>query len=217
MLVKDRMTPNPITVTEDTSHSDALRLMREHKIRRLPVLDRHGRLVGIISEKDLLYAAPSPATTLSIHELNYALSKLKVKQIMKGDVITTSPHNTIEEAARIIAERKIGCLPVLENDQLAGIITETDIFKALLMLFGDSQHGVRLTLRMAVTPDTLATVLNEVIGLVMGLGGNIVMSTTYCTDDPNYIILLMKVQGASRDLLFALHDMVDEILDVREV
>jgi acetoin utilization protein AcuB len=214
MLVKDRMTPNPITITEDTSHADALRLVRERAIRRLPVLDRQGRLVGIVAEKDLLYAAPSPATTLSVYELHYALARLKVKQIMTHDVVTTTPETTIEEAARVMAERKIGCLPVMEDDRLVGIITETDLFKSLLMLFGGLRHGLRLTMRVPARRGVLAAVAGE----VARLGGNIMSVGSYYSDDPLFAFIIMKIEDAPQDdLLRALRDMGEEVLDVREV
>ncbi len=136
MLVGERMTPRPITVNEETSLPEALELMRKEKIRRLPVLDKHGKLVGIVTELDLLRASPSPATTLSMYEIPYLLSKVKMRDIMTREVITVTEDTPIEEAARIMADNKIGGLPVMRDDKLVGIITETDIFKLMLELFG---------------------------------------------------------------------------------
>src|SRR5512146_96380 len=136
MLVGERMTRNPVTVTEDASIDDALHLMRERKVRRLPVLDTSGRMVGIVSDKDLLHASPSPATSLSVYELHYLLAKLVVKRVMSSPVITVSLNTPLEEAARIMADNKIGGLPVVDDGKLTGIITETDVFKLLIELLG---------------------------------------------------------------------------------
>src|SRR5512142_1288209 len=127
MLVGERMTRNPVTISEDANIDDALHMMRERKIRRLPVLDASGKMVGIVSDKDLLHAAPSPATSLSVYEMHYLLSKLTVSRVMSSPVITVSPSTPLEEAARIMADNKIGGLPVVEDARLVGIITETDV------------------------------------------------------------------------------------------
>ena len=113
MLVGERMTKRPITVDPETPFEDALHLMRREKIRRLPVVGKKGKLVGIVTEKDLLYASPSPATSLSIYELHYLLSKLKVHEVMTKEVITVTEYTPLEEAARIMADNKIGALPVM--------------------------------------------------------------------------------------------------------
>src|SRR5512136_1057958 len=136
MLVGERMTRNPVTVSEDANIDDALHLMRERKVRRLPVLDGSGKMVGIVSDRDLLHAAPSPATSLSVYEMHYLLAKLTVKRVMSSPVITVTPSMPIEEAACIMVDRKIGGLPVVEDGALVGIITETDIFKLLTELLG---------------------------------------------------------------------------------
>src|SRR5512136_900821 len=111
MLVRERMSSHPVTVTADTPITEALRTMREKDVRRLPVLDAGGRLVGIVSEKDVLYASPSPATSLSIYEMHYLLSHLLVAEVMTRDVITVTPDTPLEEAARIMCDHKIGGLP----------------------------------------------------------------------------------------------------------
>ncbi|HRO25732.1 MAG TPA: CBS domain-containing protein, partial [Promineifilum sp.] len=129
MLVRELMTPKPIVVSPDTTVPDALHLMRDRKVRRLPVVDSHGRLVGIVSDKDLLYASPSPATTLAVWEIPDLLGKLKVEKVMTRDVFTVAEKTTLEEAARIMADKKVGGLPVMRGPDLVGIITETDLFK----------------------------------------------------------------------------------------
>ncbi len=129
-LVRDWMTPHPITIDPKTTLPEAHKLMREAHIRRLPVIDR-GRLVGIITLGDVREASPSDATTLSIFELNYLLSKLTVEKIMTREPLTISPNATIREAARLMLNHKIGGLPVMEGEHLVGIITESDIFRVL--------------------------------------------------------------------------------------
>src|SRR5512136_644872 len=141
MLVGERMTRNPVTIREDDSIDDGLHLMRERKVRRLPVLDASGRMVGMVSDTDLLHAAPSPVTSLSVYELHYLLAKLKIKQVMTSPVISVAPDLPVEEAACIMADEKIGGLPVLSGGKLVGIITETDIFKVLVEFLGARKSG----------------------------------------------------------------------------
>jgi len=134
MLIKDRMTRSPITAPPEMPMQEALKLMRERGIRRLPVVDKKGKLVGIVSDRDLLHASPSDATSLSVWELNYLLSKVTLKELMTTPVITVTPETPVQEAARIMAEEKIGGLPVVQAGKVVGIITETDLFRVLLEL-----------------------------------------------------------------------------------
>jgi acetoin utilization protein AcuB len=134
MLVKERMTQPVITALPEMPIQEALNLMREKGIRRLPVVDNRGRLVGIVSDRDLLHASPSDATSLSIWELNYLLSRVTLKEIMTKQVVTVSEDTSVEEVARIMVESKIGGIPVVSNGDVVGIITETDLFGALVEL-----------------------------------------------------------------------------------
>ncbi len=145
MRIRDMMTRNPITVESDTFVLDAQRIMKENNIRRLPVLEK-GKLVGIVTKHDLLEASPSPATSLSIHELNYLLSKMKVKEIMKKNPVTVSPDTPFEEALRIGQEKKIGSFPVVENGKLVGIATESDLVRFLTRALGVREEGSRITI-----------------------------------------------------------------------
>lgn len=197
MLVGERMTPRPITVTEDTSLPEALELMRKEKIRRLPVLDKHGKLVGIVTELDLLRASPSPATTLSIYEMPYLLSKVKMREIMTREVITVTEDTPIEEAARIMADHKIGGLPVMRGDKLVGIITETDIFKLMLELFGARQNGIRVTLSVPDEKGVLARVTSK----IAEIGGNILSLGTAMGEDPSTSTLVIRVADVSEKVL----------------
>jgi acetoin utilization protein AcuB len=139
MLVQDRMSTPAITVAPETPFQEALKLMQAKKIRRLPVVDTSGHLVGIVSERDLLHASPSPATSLSVWELNYLLWRLTVGNIMSEKVMTVSPTTPIVEAARLMVEKKIGGLPVVdESNRVIGVITETDIFKAFVEMMSGS-------------------------------------------------------------------------------
>lgn len=133
MLVQDRMSTPAITVTPETPFQEALKLMQTRKIRRLPVVDSAGHLVGIVSERDLLHASPSPATSLSVWELNYLLWRLTVHELMTEKVVTVTPQTPLVEAARLMVEKKIGGLPVVdESDRVVGVITETDIFETFV-------------------------------------------------------------------------------------
>ena len=132
-LVKDWMTTGVITATPDTTLPDAHQLMDKHTIRRLPVLDNEGRLVGVVTRGDVRGAEPSDATTLSIWEVNYLLSKLTVGKIMSHNPLTVSPEATIEEAAKIMLDNKVSGLPVVdESGKEVGIITESDIFRMVV-------------------------------------------------------------------------------------
>jgi acetoin utilization protein AcuB len=212
MLVKDRMTLRPITVTEDQSIDRALELMRKEKVRRFPVLDKHGELVGIVSEKDLLYASPSPATSLGVYEIPYLLARIKMRDIMTRDVITVTEDTPLEEAARIMVDNKIGGLPVVRNDKLVGIITETDMFKIFLEMLGAREEGVRLTM---LIPDKKGT-LAQIAGAIADLGGNILSMGSLMGEDPTNRKLTLRVADVSQEqLVSAMKDLDLEILDTR--
>jgi len=145
MRIRDIMTKNPITVGSETLVLDAQKIMKENNIRRLPVVDKE-KLVGIVTQHDLLAASPSPATSLSIYELNYLLAKMKVKEVMKKNPVTISPDTPFEEALRLGQERKIGSFPVVENGKLVGITTESDIVRILTRVLGLKEEGSRITI-----------------------------------------------------------------------
>jgi acetoin utilization protein AcuB len=215
MLVKELMSSNPVTVTADTSVPEALRIMRERKVRRLPVLDHHGKMVGIVSDKDLLYASPSPATTLAIWEISDLLAKLKVEKVMTREVITVTGDTPLEEAARIMTDRRIGGLPVMDGQNLIGIITETDLFKALLQQLGGRRPGVRVAISAPGVKGTLA----KITSAIFGVGGDIVglgLSEITGSGGMQWAITF-KVQDVPMDkLVEAIRPTVDKILDVRE-
>jgi CBS domain-containing protein len=133
-LVRDWMTPNPITVTPKTSLPEAHQIMVSEEIRRLPVVDEAGRLIGIVTLGDVRGAQPSPATSISVWEMNYLLSNLDVERIMTPDPVTIHPQQTVGEAARTMLENRISGLPVVDEDgRLIGIITESDIFSMVVL------------------------------------------------------------------------------------
>jgi acetoin utilization protein AcuB len=145
MRIRDMMTRNPVTVDSETLVLDAQRIMKENRIRRLPVVDK-GKLVGIVTQHDLLQASPSPATSLSVYELNYLLAKMKVKEIMKKNPLTVAPDTPFEEALKVGQEKKIGSFPVVENGKLVGIATESDIIRFLTGALGIKEEGSRVTI-----------------------------------------------------------------------
>ena len=197
MLVKERMTANPVTVTPDTVVSEALSTMRQNNVRRMPVLDRKGHLVGIISEKDLLYASPSPATSLNVYEIGYLLSKLKIKEIMAKDVITVTEDAPLEEAARIMVDNAVSGLPVVDGNKVVGIITETDIFKVLLEMMGAREQGVRLTLHVEDKPGTL----RDIATMIASDGGDIEAMGSFFTERGQRGTLVIKVRGVEQTAL----------------
>jgi acetoin utilization protein AcuB len=212
MLVGERMTRDPVVIHDDTPIDEAMKVMRDNKVRRLPVLNKKGALVGIVSERDLLYASPSPATSLSIYELHYLLSRIEVAGVMTKEVITVTEDTPLEEAARIMADNKIGGLPVMSDGELVGIITETDLFKIFLELLGAREMGVRLTM---LVPDEKG-MLAKVTGKIAELGGNIVSLGTFLGEDPTNALLTIKVQDVEeKDLVKAMEPLAMKMVDVR--
>jgi acetoin utilization protein AcuB len=216
MLVRDRMTVNPVTITQEVSVTDALRLMNDKKIRRLPVLDGQGQLVGIVSDRDLLLASPSPATSLAIWEIHELLAKLTVEKMMTRQVITVPEDTPLEEAARLLVDNRIGGLPVMREKQLVGIISESDLFKTLLELLGGRRPGVRITVATSGAKGTLA----EITGAIFEAGGNIVglgFSEQPGAAGADIWVNTFKVQGVDKGRLVAvMRPHVQEIMDVRE-
>lgn len=213
MLVGSIMTQDPITVTDKTAIDEALKVMRDKKVRRLPVLNAKGDLVGIVAEKDILYASPSPATSLSIHEIHYLVSKLTVGEIMTKDVITVTDDTPLEEAARVMADRRIGALPVMRDGKLVGIVTETDIFKAFLDLLGAREAGVRLTMRMPAAQG----VLPLCTGRIDALGGRVLALLSWTPEESDATIVTAKIAGIDRKTLTeSIAELGVEFVDVRE-
>jgi acetoin utilization protein AcuB len=211
MLVGRHMTHNVITATPRTTHREALDLLHKHKIRRLPILDNE-RLVGIVGEKDLLSTAPSPATSLSVYEIYTLLDKLVMSKIMTRPVITVGPECPLQDAAQIMIEKKIGCLPVMRATDLVGIITETDIMRVLVGMLGGGLPGIHFTVRLKNEPGALAAVL----GAVAKAGGNTVSVVTFRPSDNGMGEAAIKEQGADQELLRRyVHEVNAEIVDIQ--
>jgi acetoin utilization protein AcuB len=197
MQVKDRMTPSPITATEDTSFEEALHMMKEKKIRRLPIVNKSGHITGIVVQKDLFSASPSTATSLSVFEVHYLLSKLKMKDVMTRRVVSVGDDCPLEEAARIMVDSKIGCLPITKDGRLVGIITETDIFKTFVEIMGGREKGLRLTLDVTERKGELAAVAGE----IAKHNGNIISVATFSGRNCSDRIITVKVTGAPKEPL----------------
>jgi acetoin utilization protein AcuB len=214
MLVRERMSKHPLTVKPDAPVDATLKRMRDEKVRRFPVVDEDGNLVGMVSEKDLLYAAPSPATSLSVYEMHYLYSRIKVAEVMQRNVISVPDDAPIEEAARIMVDHKIGGLPVMRNGELVGIITETDIFKAFMEMLGARDPGLRLTLLCPERRGLLA----QLASVVAEMGGNIISLGTFYGEDATSTFITIKVSGVDQEVLVErLKPHVLEICDVRQV
>ncbi|MCR5761687.1 MAG: CBS and ACT domain-containing protein [Sphaerochaetaceae bacterium] len=214
MIIERRMTRNPVTATPDMNIQEAKELMVKEKVHRLPVLDSEKKLVGVISEKDILEAAPSPVSTLSAYEMNYLMSKLTVKKLMSRHPVTLDKNATIEEAARLMIDQDLSCLPVLEDGKLVGIVSKSDLFKILMELFGARHFGTRVEFLV----DDRMGVLAEITSAVSKHGLNIVSYGTFAGNDPTTAICTMKIQGAKpSQVLDIMKPFVKEILDIREV
>jgi acetoin utilization protein AcuB len=211
MLVKDRMTPNPIVITPDASHPDAMRILRQNKFRYLPVVDKAGKIVGMVTEADLLHAAPSSATSLSIYEMNYLLANLKIQDVMSSPVITVAEDAPIEEAAKLMIEKGIGCLPVMRGAALIGVITETDIFKTFVEILGGGDKVLRVTLRSPDQPGELGRLAN----LIAKLGGNMHTIAAFRGEDPQHVYFTFRLDGVEEKVLIpALREAGEQVVHV---
>ncbi|MGW8319617.1 MAG: CBS domain-containing protein [Candidatus Promineifilaceae bacterium] len=211
MLVKERMSHPVITVRPNMPIMEALNLMKRERIRRTPVVD-DGRLVGIVSDKDLLNASPSDATSLSVWEINYLLSQITVSEIMTRDVITVDENTTIEEAARLMADNKIGGIPVMRDGRVVGLITETDLFKIFLELMGAREPGLRVT---ALVPEQRGE-LARLTQAVAEAGGSFISFGQFMGEDPSNREVTFKVSGLDESTVREkVGPLVERIVDVR--
>jgi acetoin utilization protein AcuB len=211
MLVGERMSAPVISVPPTMPISEALNLMRRENIRRAPVI-QDGKLVGIISETDLLNASPSQATSLSVWELNYLLSKVTVKDVMTGKVLTVTEDTPVEDAACIMIDNKIGGLPVVRGAEVVGIITETDLFKVLTELMGGRDTGVRVT---ALLPEQKGR-LAELAQAISGAGGNFLAFGVFEGESPTNRLVTFKVAGLSQaEVRELVMPVAEKIIDIR--
>lgn len=197
MLVKDWMTKDPVTITDETSMMKAIHMMKERRFRRLPVL-HEGKLVGLVTDRDLKEASPSKATTLDVHELYYLLAELQIKEIMTRNPLAVSPEDTVEHAAQLMLEKTISGLPVVdETGYLVGIITQSDVFKAFMHITGVHQGGVQFALRLEDRPG----LIKEVVDLLRAKGARFVsLLSSYATAREGFRDVYIRVKNLAPDM-----------------
>jgi acetoin utilization protein AcuB len=195
--------------------AEAQELMQKHKIRHLPILDEDKRLVGLVTQRSLMNAVPSDISKFSPFVVNYVLAKIKARNIMVKDVITISEEDTFEEAARSMADKRIGCLPVMRGDDLVGIISDNDLFTIMVDLLGARREGVRVTVHQ---PDRAG----EVARLTRAIdekGGYLSVFVTYPTANPDIWASVLKVLNVPEETLVETLSSLPEIKieDVRKM
>ena len=215
MTVKRMMKKNPITTTAETSIVDVADILKENHIHRLPVLDKKGKLIGVITEKDILHASPSPVSSLSVYEMPYMLSRLKVSNLMTKDVRTIDPDTTVEEAAKIMVDDDLSCLPVIEGEKLVGIVSKSDMFKVLYELFGSLVKGTRVTFLF----NQRSGEISRLSTALANKGFDIISIGTFVDKgEKDGVLTTIKVRTEnSEGVLELLRPIVKEILDVRVV
>ena len=207
MYVKNRMSANPYTIEEDAPITEVIELMRQKNLKRVPVV-RGDRVVGMLTNTDIQKVSPTKATTLSIYELNYLLSKTKVSDAMSKEVISIGPDALLEEAALLMRDNKVGTLVVVEDGKLVGIITESDIFDAFIDLFGFRNAGSRITINAADVPGALADIRYSVqaptspISLPTGTAGR---SDVIRTNAINTESIEKKLEGNGYKVIDIIH------------
>lgn len=196
MAVKDFMTCKVVYISPDTTIAHAADMMREQKLHRLPVIE-NDQLVGLVTEGTIAEASPSKATSLSIYEMNYLLNKTKVGDVMIRDVVTISQFASLEDATYLMLKNKIGILPVVDNEQLYGVITDRDIFKAFLEVSGYGEEGVRLRF---VTENKVG-VLEQIIRLLVEENLNISNTVNIPRKDGKVVIEVQLAGDIDMELL----------------
>ena len=207
MLVKNWMSTNVVTIDANDAMQDAMRVLKEHGIRMLPVMKK-GKLVGIVTDRDLKKASASDATTLEIHELLYLLTKIKVNDIMTRDPIAVPPDYTVEETARVLLDGKISGAPVVDDyGQVVGIITQTDLFRVLISLTGIGNGGIQFGFQVEDKPGSI----KEVADVIRAFGGRMVSILTSYDDVPNgYRKVYIRMHSIERSQLQKLKNILSE-------
>jgi acetoin utilization protein AcuB len=215
MLVKDRMTPDPICGHPDMSVMEAQELMIANKFRHLPILDETNNMVGLLTRRSLLTALPSDVSHFSRFEISYTLAKIKVHTVMVKDIITVEPDTPIEIAARIMADERIGCLPVEEDGKLVGIITDNDLFNIMVSLLGARRSGIRVTVKQ---PDRTGVIARLTTAIAKEGGYLSVCVGYYPPDQPDHWISLCKVQNMEEEELVEVITNLEDTLiqDIRK-
>jgi acetoin utilization protein AcuB len=189
MLVRKKMKKDLITITKDERMTTARKIMKERNIRHLPVVDGK-KLIGLVTNMDIRKAEASPATSLEIRELHYLLDKLTVGEIMTRNVITISPDISVEEATTLIHDNKIGCLPVVEDGNLVGMITENDVMAILIEVMGMKEKGSRLEVVVEDKPGALA----DVTRIIKEHNVNIISVVTDVADEAGKRVVVFKLK-----------------------
>jgi len=201
-----------IFVAPETPVQDALAQMRSDKVSRYPVLNKKGKLVGFVTESDLLNASPSEATTLSVWEINYLLSKITVERVMARNVITVTEDATLEDAARLMADNRIGGLPVMRGNEVVGIITETDLFRLFLEMMGGREAGIRISILVKEERG----MLHRLVQAIDEVGGNIIAVSAFAGKSPENREITIKVSLIDENTLRkAIEPIAEKILDLR--
>lgn len=212
MNVGRRMSHPVITISPEDRLTQAHKLITQEKIRQLPVV-RNGKLVGIISRSDILKAYPSSVTSLSVWEITSLLEKITVRDIMIAPVISVTEDTSIEQAARIMVDKKIRSLPVVRGEDLIGIITEADLFRVMLEMLGGRRSGVRFTASMPWMPGEIA----KITSAIFEKGGDITALSTFEGDSSDTFIINIKVDGIElQELRELIQPLVIDILSVSE-
>ncbi len=215
MLVKERMTPDPICGHPEMPVTEAQELMRDKGIRHLPIVNEEERLVGLITQRSLLGALPSDVSNFSQFEISYILAKIKVRDVMAKDLITIGGNTAIEEAARVMADEKVGCLPVMQDTKLVGIITDNDLFTIMVDLLGARRPGIRVTV---LQPDRTGEIARLTTAIAQEGGYLSVCVGYYPPDIPDNWTSVCKVLNIDRsklvEIINGLEDM--QVQDLRE-
>ncbi len=209
MRVKNRMTPSPITASLETNYNQALRLMQQNSIKNLPIVNKKGQLVGIVTYSDMLKAEPSPVTTLSMFEMVSMLDKVTMKKIMSHPVYSVDENCSITNAASFMLSNDIKCLPIIEGENLVGIITDTDIFKTFVEITGGGQAGTHIEARVPDQPGQLAPLIQAITN-----AGSYIVSVVLTYNDDGYGNVDVKERGGDEA---AIQKELDKLSNIDQV
>lgn len=220
MLVKNQMTRNPITVSPDLPVIKAQEAMQRHQIRHVPVVTNGQNLVGLLTRETMLQAVPWSSAALSALETQYILSKITVQKVMIKNVLTITEDVAVEEAARIMVDHKIGCLPVLRAGELVGIITDIDLLAVTMEMLGARRSGLRLSVMVPYRVGEIARLSTA----IANIGGNLTAFGTWegeidpASGIPTQMGIVLRAEGIARTQLSAVLEKLTEvkILDIRE-
>ena len=216
MFVKDRMTPDPVCGSPEMAITEAQELMETKGFRHLPIVDEDNNLVGLLTRSSVRSALPSDVSSFSRFEISYTLSKIKVKSVMVKDVITIDSNTPIEDAASLMAEKKLGCLPVMSEDSLVGMITGEDLFTAMTSLLGARNPGIRITIQQ---PDQ-SGLIARLTSAIAEAGGNLSVCVGYnkADSDPDQWVSVCKVENITEEQLVDIITKLKNasIIDIRQ-